>query len=182
MTALDGGVNTDVQTAVENTNADQPTTDGGEKTDVEKKLEELTAKYETLAKESKGKDSKISQLLKEQENQVMANKTTEEQLEYYRNQTALFERKEAFRTSLKGVGLNPDDLMSIIDEKDVKIQAEKFASLIKAQQEQSAKNALEQYKTDTLKKVGAEPKPKETKIVKDKNADKNDFLRGGKAN
>lgn len=181
MTTSDGGVNsTDVQTtATDNTN-DNGNNEGGNNTDLQKQFEDLNAKFETLLKESKGKDSKITQLLKEKETQSLASKTAEEQLEYYRNQTAAFERKEAFRASFKEVGLNPDEFMGIVDEKDPAIQAGKFAALLKAQKEESAKTALETYKAEELKKIGGkEPNPKE-KIVSSNtaNADKNNFLRG----
>jgi len=181
MTQLDGGANADVQTntAGEGTNANENAQDGSGQNDIQKQFDDLNAKFETLLKESKGKDSKISQLLKEKETQDLASKTAEEQLEYYRNQTALFERKEAFRQSFKEVGLNPDEFMGIVDEKDPAIQAGKFAALLKAQKEESAKNALEKFKADELKKIGGEPKIKD-KIVKNNtnNADKNNFLRG----
>ena len=181
MTQQDGGVtNSDGQnTADLNTNGNG-NNEGGNNTDLQKQFEDLNAKFETLLKESKGKDSKISQLLKEKETQSLASKTAEEQLEYYRNQTAAFERKEAFRASFKEVGLNPDEFMGIVDEKDPAIQAGKFAALLKAQKEESAKLALEQFKADELKKIGGkEPNPKE-KIVSSNsaNAEKNNFLRG----
>lgn len=179
MTQQDGGVsNSDVQTPADlNTNGNNNAQDGSGN-DVQKQFEELNAKFETLFKESKGKDAKISQLLKEKETQSLASKTAEEQLEYYRNQTAAFERKEAFRTSFKEVGLNPDDFMSIVDEKEPAVQAGKFAALLKAEREASAKLAIEQFKADELKKVGGEPKPKDKVIAQGKDADKNNFLRG----
>lgn len=179
MTTQDGGVsNSDVQTTAGlNTNGNQNASDGGGN-DVQKQFDELNAKFETLAKESKGKDAKISQLLKEKETQTLASKTAEEQLEYYRNQTALFERKEAFRTSFKEVGLNPDEFMSIVDEKEPAIQAGKFAALLKAKTEESAKAAIEKFKADELAKIGGEPKTKDKVITQGKDADKNAFLRG----
>lgn len=179
MTQQDGGVaNSDgLNTADLNTNGQNNAQDGGGN-DIQKQFEELNAKFETLAKESKGKDAKISQLLKEKETQTLASKTAEEQLEYYRNQTAQFERKEAFRTSFKEVGLNPDEFISIIDEKEPAIQAGKFAALLKAKTEESAKIALEKFKADELAKIGGEPKPKDKVIIQGKDADKNAFLRG----
>lgn len=175
MTQPNGGINpADVNTA-----ADNPNDNNGGNPDIQKQFDELNAKFETLMKESKGKDSKISQLLKEKETQSLASKTAEEQLEYYRNQTAAFERKEAFRASFKEVGLNPDEFMGIVDEKDPAIQAGKFAALLKAQKEESAKQALEQFKADELKKIGGEPKPKDKMVnTNTANADKNNFLRG----
>lgn len=176
MTTSDGGVlTTDVNTAGVDTNA-TATEDGGN--DFQKQFDELNAKFEILAKESKGKDAKISELLKEKETQALASKTAEEQLEYYRNQTAQLERKEAFRTSFKEVGLNPDEFIGIVDEKDPAIQAGKFAALLKSQREESAKSAIEKFKADELAKIGGEPKPKD-KVITTKDADKNNFLRAG---
>lgn len=179
MTTQDGGVqNTDVQpTAVQDANGQNNAQDGGGN-DIQKQFDELNAKFETLLKESKGKDSKISQLLKEKETQSLASKTAEEQLEYYRNQTAAFERKEAFRQSFKEVGLSPDEFMGIVDEKDPAIQAGKFAALLKAQKEESAKLALENFKANELTKIGGEPKTKDKGISKNDTSAKNDFLRG----
>ena len=178
MTAQDGGVpNADANAADLNTNGSPNASDGGVN-DVQKQFDELNAKFETLAKESKGKDAKISQLLKEKETQTLASKTAEEQLEYYRNQTAQFERKEAFRTSFKEVGLNPDEFISIIDEKEPAIQAGKFAALLKSKTEESAKLALEKFKAEELAKIGGEPKTKDKVITQGKDADKNNFLRG----
>ena len=181
MTQQDGGVsNSDGQNTADLNTNDNGNNEGGQDTDLKTQFEALNAKFETLLKESKGKDSKISQLLKEKETQSLASKTAEEQLEYYRNQTAAFERKEAFRASFKEVGLNPDEFMGIVDEKDPAIQAGKFAALLKAQKEESAKQALEAFKADELKKIGGkEPNPKE-KIVSSNsaNAEKNNFLRG----
>lgn len=181
MTTSDGGVNSaDLENKAGNDTNDNGNNEGGNNTDLQKQFEDLNAKFETLLKESKGKDSKITQLLKEKETQSLASKTAEEQLEYYRNQTAAFERKEAFRASFKEVGLNPDEFMGIVDEKDPAIQAGKFAALLKAQKEESAKLALEAFKADELKKIGGkEPNPKD-KIVSSNsaNAEKNNFLRG----
>lgn len=179
MTQTDGGVqNSDVKTTAEqDTNAKTNPENGGEN-DVQKQLNELNAKYDTLLKESKGKDSKISQLLKEKETQSLASKTAEEQLEYYRNQTAQFERREAFRTSFKEVGLNPDDFMQIVDEKDPAVQAGKFAALLKAQTEESAKQAVEKFKKETLSTVGGEAKTTNKVLTQGKDAEKNNFLRG----
>ena len=179
MTTQDGGVqNTDVQpTADLNTNGKTNAPEGSGN-DFQKQFDELNAKFETLAKESKGKDAKISQLLKEKETQSLASKTAEEQLEYYRNQTAAFERKEAFRTSFKEVGLNPDEFMGIVDEKDPAIQAGKFAALLKDKTEESARAAIEKFKADELAKIGGEPKPKDKIVTSGKDADKNNFLRG----
>lgn len=180
MTTQNGGVtNTDgTNTADLNTNGQGA--EGGGANDIQKQFDELNAKFDTLQKESKGKDSKIAALLKEKETATLASKTAEEQLEYYRNQTAAFERKEAFRASFKEVGLNPDEFMGIVDEKDPAIQAGKFAALLKAQKEESAKLALEAFKADELKKIGGkEPNPINKKISStSSNAEKNNWLRG----
>lgn len=180
MTTSDGGVNpADVNnTEQDNANGTQKQDGGNNQTDIQKQFDDLNAKFETLLKESKGKDSKISQLLKEKETQSLASKTAEEQLEYYRNQTTLLERKEAFRQSFKEVGLNPDEFMGIVDEKDPAIQAGKFAALLKVQKEQSAKQALEQFKADELKKLGQPPQTNSTTVHKTANFDKNNFLKG----
>ena len=185
MTQPDGGANSaDLDKAQGSTN-DKLNTQDGDGNDVQKQIEELNAKYDTLLKESKGKDTKISALLnektqleKEKQAKEIASKTAEEQLEYYRNQTAAFERKEAFRTSFKEVGLNPDEFISIIDEKEPAIQAGKFAALLKAKTEESAKAALEKFKADELAKIGGDPKTKNKVITQGKDADKNNFLRG----
>lgn len=178
MTTSDGGVNSaDVLTAQNNANGETNKQDDG-KDGIQKQFDELNAKFETLLKESKGKDSKISQLLKEKETQTLASKTAEEQLEYYRNQTSILERKEAFRASFKEVGLNPDEFMGIVDEKDPAIQAGKFAALLQAQKELSAKQALEQFKAEELKKVGNPPQTNNGTVHKSANFDKNNFLKG----
>jgi len=180
MTTHDGGGNSaDLDNKAGDNANDNGNNEGGNNTDLQKQFEDLNAKFETLLKESKGKDSKISQLLKEKETQSLASKTAEEQLEYYRNQTAQFERKEAFRASFKEVGLNPDEFMGIVDEKDPAIQAGKFAALLKAQKEESAKLALEAFKAEELKKIGGkEPDTKQKVVSNTVNADKNNFLRG----
>ena len=182
MTQENGGINsTDLNKAGNNANGNNQEPNGGrqdDKTDIQKQFDDLNAKFETLLKESKGKDSKISSLLKEKETQLLASKTAEEQLDYYRNQTALLERKEAFRQSFKEVGLNPDEFMGIVDEKDPAIQAGKFAALLKAQKELSAKQALEQFKADELKKLGQPPQTNGNTTHKSANFDKNNLLRG----
>lgn len=180
MATLDGGGNSaDLENKAGNDANDNNNAQDGSGNDIQKQFDDLNAKFETLLKESKGKDSKISQLLKEKETQSLASKTAEEQLEYYRNQTAQFERKEAFRASFKEVGLNPDEFMGIVDEKDPAIQAGKFAALLKAQKEESAKLALEAFKAEELKKIGGkEPDTKQKIVSNTVNADKNNFLRG----
>ena len=65
MTTQDGGVtNSDVQTPAEIDTNGKEKDNGGEKSDIQKQFDDLNAKFETLFKESKGKDAKISQLLK----------------------------------------------------------------------------------------------------------------------
>lgn len=67
MTTSDGGVNSDVQnTAGQSTNDTQTNQNGGN---------DIQAQFETLKKESAGKDSKISQMLKEKELNNLNNKT-----------------------------------------------------------------------------------------------------------
>lgn len=179
MTNQDGGAsNADVNNTADIDANGKPIAKEGGENDFQKQFDELNAKFETLLKESKGKDSKISQLLKEKETQDLASKTEKEQLEFYRNQTAQFERKEAYRTSFKEVGLNPDDFISIIDEKEPAIQAGKFAALLKLKTEESAKAAVEKFKADELAKIGGDPKTKDKVITNGKDADKNNFLRG----
>ena len=183
MAQENGGIDSaDLNKAANGANGNNQDPNGGnkqdDKTDIQKQFDDLNAKFETLLKESKGKDSKISTLLKEKETQLLASKTAEEQLDYYRNQTALLERKEAFRQSFKEVGLNPDEFMGIVDEKDPAIQAGKFAALLKAQKELSAKQALEQFKADELKKLGQLPQPNGNTTHKSANFDKNNFLKG----
>lgn len=182
MTTSDGGVNSaDLENKAGNDTNDNPNNNnGGEKSDIQAQFDELKAQFETLKKESAGKDSKISQMLKEKELNSLNSKTEKEQLEAYKAKVSEFERREAFRTSFKEVGLNPDEFISIIDEKDPTLQATKFANLLKSRADESAKTALEKFKEDELKKIGGkEPNPKE-KIVSSNsaNAEKNNFLRG----
>ena len=74
MTTSDGGVNSDAQnTAGQSTNDTQTNQNGGN--DIQAKFDELKAQFETLKKESAGKDSKISQMLKEKELNNLNNKT-----------------------------------------------------------------------------------------------------------
>lgn len=74
MTTSDGGVNSDVQnTAGQSTNDTQTNQNGGN--DIQAQFDELKAQFETLKKESAGKDSKISQMLKEKELNNLNNKT-----------------------------------------------------------------------------------------------------------
>lgn len=162
MTTSDGGVQTDVQTAAANTN-DNKNAQNGSDNDIQKQFDELKAQFETLSKESRGKDAKISELLKEKDLKDLSSKTEKEQLEAYKLKVSEFERREAFRTSFKETGLDPDVFMSIVDEKDPKLQAEKFASLLKTHSDTSAKTALEKYKAEELKKIGDKPEIK-TKV------------------
>ncbi len=182
MTTSDGGVNSaDLENkAGDNTNDYENTQNGGEKTDIEKQFDELKAQFETLKKESAGKDSKISQMLKEKELNTLNSKSEKEQLEAYKAKVSEFERREAFRTSFKEVGLNPDDFISIIDEKNPTLQATKFANLLKSRADESAKTALEKFKADELARIGGkEPKPTNNGIT-DKNPNKtmNNVIRG----
>ena len=75
MTTSDGGVNSDVQnTAGQSTNDNQQNNQNGGN-DIQAQFDELKAQFETLKKESAGKDSKISQMLKEKELNNLNNKT-----------------------------------------------------------------------------------------------------------
>ena len=161
--AQNGGAGTDVQT-----------NNGGN--DITKQFEELKAQFETLKRESSGKDRKIAEFLKEKEAFSISTKTKDEQLEHYKAQAEAYERKESFRQAFKDIGLNPDEFMEIVEEKDAKTQALKFANLLKVQKEESAKNALESYKTEELKKKGGVP-PTIAKQVTKTNADVNASIR-----
>ncbi len=130
--------------------------------DVQTQLDEMKAQLEALKKESAGKDKAISRYQKEIETASLANKSADEQLAYYKEQTSAYERKEAFRQAFKETGLNPDEFIEIVDEKDAKVQAEKFAKLLKMRTDESAKNALESFKAEELKKKGSVPQPTET--------------------
>ena len=57
----------------------------------------------------------------------------------------------------------------------MKIQAEKFANLLKSRTNESVQAALESFKTEELKKKGAVPQPTET--VQQKNAGANNAIR-----
>lgn len=176
MAQENGGIESaDVETtATDNANGQD---DGGN--DINKRIDDLTALVETLKKESSGKDKKIAQMLSEKEQNELSAKTKEEQLEIYKAKSALYERKEAYRQSLKEVGLNPEEFISIADEKDPSIQAAKFAEIIKSASEKAANEALEKFKQEELKKVGQPPKPNISGSIPITNSDKNDFLRQG---
>src|SRR5690625_3143248 len=87
-------------------------------TDVQTQLEKMKAQLEALKKESAGKDKAITKYQKEIEAASLANKTADEQLAYFKEQTAAYERKEAFRQAFKEIGLNPDEFIEIVDEKE----------------------------------------------------------------
>lgn len=178
MTTLDGGANpADGNLAQGNPNDKQTDPQNGGN-DIQAQFDELKAQFETLKKESAGKDSKISQMLKEKEQTSLNNKTEKEQLEAYKAKVSEFERREAFRASFKDVGLNPDDFISIIDEKDPKMQAEMFAHLLKSRADESAKTALEKFKADELKKIGEKPDIKNKVDTKNPNAAMNSLITG----
>lgn len=178
MTTLDGGANpADGNPAQGNPNDKQTDPQNGGN-DIQAQFDELKAQFETLKKESAGKDSKISQMLKEKEQTSLNNKTEKEQLEAYKAKVSEFERREAFRASFKDVGLNPDDFISIIDEKDPKMQAEMFAHLLKSRADESAKTALEKFKADELKKIGEKPDIKNKVDTKNPNAAMNSLITG----
>lgn len=150
----------------------------GNSADINKRIDDLTALVETLKKESSGKDKKIAQMLSERELQELNSKTKEEQLEIYKSKTAAYERKEAYRQSLKEVGLNVDEFIAVADEKDPALQAAKFAEIIKRTSEKAANDALEKFKTDELKKLRQPPKPNGNMQNQSANFDKNNFLKG----
>lgn len=181
----DGGINSDGKilngTAEGNANGKENTQDGGnngkdQNADINKRIDDLTALVETLKKESSGKDKKIAQMMSEKELAELQTKTEKEQLEIYKNKTALYERKEAYRQSLKEVGLNVDEFMAVADEKDPSLQAAKFAEILKKATEKAANEALEKFKADEIKKIGNPPKPTDNKNTIP-NGDKNAFLR-----
>lgn len=183
-----GALNSDGKnnTADSNTNGKENTQDGGnngkdQNADINKRIDDLTALVETLKKESSGKDKKIAQMLSEKELSELQSKSKEEQLEIYKNKTALYERKEAYRQSLKEVGLNVDEFIAVADEKDPATQAYKFAEILKKATEKAANEALEKFKADELKKVGQPPKTNNGTIQNSANFDKNNFLRQGLA-
>lgn len=184
MTQQDGGViNSDGKSTAElntnGTNDDQKGQNGGDiNADINKRIDDLNAQIESLKKESSGKDKKIAQMLSEKELQELNSKTKEEQLEIYKLKAATYERKEAYRQSLKEVGLNPDEFISIVDEKDPALQAARFADVLKKATEKSANEALEKFKTDELKKLGQPPKPNGNTTTTTANIDKNNFLKG----
>ena len=186
MTTQDGGViNSDgANTAELNTNGEKQDpkgqADGGaNNADINKRIDDLQALVENLKKESSGKDKKIAQMISERELQELSSKTKEEQLEIYKAKTATYERKEAYRQSLKEVGLNVDEFVAIADEKDPALQAAKFAEIIKRTTEKAANDALEKFKTEELKKIGQPPKPNgNTQNQNSVNLDKNNFLKG----
>lgn len=177
MTTLDGGANpADGNPAPENPNDKKNIENGGN--DIQAQFDELKAQFETLKKESAGKDSKISQMLKEKELNNLNTKSEKEQLEAYKAKVSEFERREAFRASFKDVGLNPDDFISIIDEKDPKTQAEMFAHLLKSRSDESSKTALEKFKADELKKIGGKPDIKDKVNTENPNAAMNSLITG----
>lgn len=150
---------------------------GGAGTDVQTQLDEMKAQLEALKKESAGKDKAISKYQKEIEAASLANKTADEQLAYFKEQTAAYERKEAFRQAFKEIGLNPDEFIEIVDEKEPKLQAEKFATLLKERSDESVKKALEDFKTKELEKKGGVPQTTDKTAVKT-HADVNALIRG----
>ncbi|MBQ2391417.1 MAG: hypothetical protein II306_06570 [Clostridia bacterium] len=185
MTLNDGGINPDdvQKTAQGNANdiknnQDPSGQNGGGNADIAKRLDDMQALIESLKKESSGKDKKIAQMLSEKELQELNSKTKEEQLEIYKSKTAMYERKEAYRQSLKEVGLNVDEFMAVADEKDPALQAAKFADIIKKATEKAANDALEKFKTEELKKIGQPPKPTGNAPTNTANFDKNNFLKG----
>ena len=161
---------------------DSDVQNGGNNTDVQPnefqaQLDEMKTQLEALKKESAGKDRTISKYQKEIEAASLASKTADEQLAYFKEQTAAYERKEAFRQAFKEIGLNPDEFIEIVDEKEPKLQAEKFATLLKERSDESVKKALEDFKTKELEKKGGVPQTTDKTVVKT-HADVNALIRG----
>ncbi len=170
MTQENGGINSDdVKNGTGNAN------EQGGGNDTAKQIDELKAQIQTLQKESSGKDRKIAEFLKEQELSKLNSQTEKEQLESWKLKAEQYERKEAYRQSFKEVGLDPDEFENIIEEKDPKTQAEKFAKLLKAKSEASVNKALEDFKKKELDKKGEVPDPSESK--KPKYSDVDAFIR-----
>lgn len=176
MTLENGGIDSadDLNTAADGANGQD--VDGNGNTN---EIDELKAQIEILKKEKSGQDKKLAKLLSEKEANELSSKTQEEQLEIYKAKSALYERKEAYRQSLKEVGLNPEEFISIADEKDPAVQAAKFAEIIKSASEKAANDALEKFKQEELKKVGQPPKTTLSGTIPVTNSDRNDFLRQG---
>lgn len=171
MTQGNGGINSgDVQNGAGNAN------DNDVEKDTNKQIDELKAQIQTLQKESSGKDRKIAEFLKEQELNKLNSQTEKEQLESWKTKAEQYERKEAYRQSFKEVGLDPDEFEEIIEEKDPKTQAEKFAKLLKAKNDASVTKALEDFKQKELDKKGEVPNPKGN--TKDTNSVINNAIRG----
>lgn len=176
MTLENGGIES---ADVETTATDDANGQADDGNGITNEIDELKAQIEILKKEKSGQDKKLAKLLSEKEQSELSSKTKEEQLEIYKAKSALYERKEAYRQSLKEVGLNPEEFISIADEKDPSIQAAKFAEIIKSASEKAANEALEKFKQEELKKVGQPPKPSISGTLPITNSDKNDFLRQG---
>lgn len=166
----DGGVkDSDVQNGGNNTD--------GQTNEFQAQLDEMKTQLEALKKESAGKDRTISKYQKEIEAASLANKTADEQLAYYKEQASIYERKETFRQAFKEIGLNPDEFIEIVDEKEPKAQAEKFANLLKTRSDESVKKALESFKQEELKKKGSVPQNTDVQLKKEKYADANAAIR-----
>lgn len=164
-----GGVkDSDVQNGGNNTD--------GQQNELQTQFDELKAQFEALKKESAGKDRTISKYQKDIESAALASKSADEQLAYYKEQATAYERKEKFRQAFKEIGLNPDEFIEIVDEKEPKTQAEKFAALIKARSDASVKAALESFKQEELKKKGGVPQTKDN-TPKKTHADVNAAIR-----
>lgn len=171
MTELNGGENNANALGGGNDNANEQ---NGSQNDVQKQIDEFKAVIETLKKESAGKDRKIQEYLRQKELDSLASKSEKEQLEAYKLKAEQYERKEAYRQSFKEVGLNPDEFESIIDEKDSKLQAERFAKLLKDKADAEVQKALEDFKKKELETKGGTPNPKGTN---DKYTNVNDAIR-----
>jgi len=131
-----------------------------EKTPAELEIEKLKKELENEKLASAGKDKKLSQIEKEKKAKELEGLSAEERAKALESQIKTFEQKEAFRQSFVEVGLNPDDFQEIVNETDPKIQAKKFAELLKDQTAKSTEKALEDFKKEHLDLIDGEPKPK----------------------
>lgn len=131
-----------------------------ELTPAEIELEKVKKELADEKLASAGKDKKLSQIEKEKQEKELAGLSAEEKAQQLEKQVKSYEQKDAFRNSFKEVGLNPDDFQEIVNETDPKIQAQKFADLLKNKVSESAEKALEDFKKEQLALVDGEPKPK----------------------
>lgn len=151
--------------AEEKKNGGEPANDenGGNKPDNQPKLEDLQAQIEalkaekeTLKSESSGKDKKLAQLLKEKEEKELANKSAEEQAALLKQKIDNLEKVNAFKSK----GLDDSQCLQLVAEKDPYKLAEMLANMIETAQQKAMTKAVEDFKSEQLKKVPPEPNPK----------------------